>query len=763
MKLSIISLFLLLVLSTTFASGVYVDPQDPRYVDTVKYIDQQDPRLNENEPKVYQDPTDPTQYIPLNQLNGVKSFQGNITFTSSNNSVQIIPNYFTAEIDLKTDNNGFSGDINWSQIQNFPVSCSVGFYVQGVGTTLNCVALPSGSGSDTNKVGVTGNDTTPDFLLSKLQAGNGVTLTLQNPGGDENILISATGSVDTNCSVTGSCSNVLYKNTDINVLDVNATMLTVTATEAFAVLVETASGADRFRVDTSSNLVYTSTIRPLSDGGQDVGQNVARFRDGWFSRDINSRGLNATDINGNTICLGGDCRTVWPSTSGTDTNCAVSGSCPNVVYQNGDANLRKLNVQDLNASINDLNNFPSSFQDQNGAILIVDEDNNRVAFAPLNGQECGPSPPFVLFKWSVVGDPFDNPCVNVSTGSGASSLIGTANQIQVTNGTGKLWAAGNTTLTLAQDINRNSNVKFRTLSVDDLNASVQDLNNWTDVNAGLQAAFVNIPGDTMTGTLNIGNGDFFVQKTPGGSTVFRVANASGVVQTGDLQGTSAGMYIGTRAIRYGQINAQTADFSGDVNVMDVNAANVDASTGDVNGLAFNCKQTDYSNGCLNIAANTPAFMAAGSVAFDFNNSSKALEFRNVSTGETFYQFGFSGASAKGMMHMSPQNNVNPTFAQQPRKEGVWYFYDPGTVLPKYYTDLEGWKTFGSRQDQNLVVDKNIFGQLITTGNLIGVSCNTTCGAWSYGGPWVCVEADSVAGAASTCTDVTVAHNCMCRN
>ena len=66
-------------------------------------------------------------------------------------------------------------------------------------------------------------------------------------------------------------------------------------------------------------------------------------------------------------------------------------------------------------------------------------------------------------------------------------------------------------------------------------------------------------------------------------------------------------------------------------------------------------------------------------------------------------------------------------------------------------------------DGNVIIDKNIYGQLITPGNIVGTSCNTTCGAISYAGPWTCVEADNITGAASTCTDTTVAHNCVCRN
>lgn len=82
-----------------------------------------------------------------------------------------------------------------------------------------------------------------------------------------------------------------------------------------------------------------------------------------------------------------------------------------------------------------------------------------------------------------------------------------------------------------------------------------------------------------------------------------------------------------------------------------------------------------------------------------------------------------------------------------------------------FTDLQGDVDVvgDTNMHGTLTVDQNIFGQLIVAGNLIGVTCNTTCGSVGYAGPWTCVEADNVTGAASTCADITVAHNCLCRN
>jgi len=61
-------------------------------------------------------------------------------------------------------------------------------------------------GNDSNKVKVSSADANADYLFSKLQAGSGITLAIQNPGADENIIISSSGPAgDTNCSNNTSC------------------------------------------------------------------------------------------------------------------------------------------------------------------------------------------------------------------------------------------------------------------------------------------------------------------------------------------------------------------------------------------------------------------------------------------------------------------------------------------------------------------------------------------------------------------------------
>lgn len=174
-KISFAATCLILLLLLPLATAQYVDPKDPRYIDGTRYIDPKDPKVNEIDPPVYTDPSDPILYSPLNQINGVKSLQGNIQLYSSDNSVSIIPDYFNSRINFKT-------------------------------------SISPGGGSDTNKVGVSIADTSPNFLFSKLSAGSNISLVILNPGANESVQINstATGGGDVNSSdITWDSNTVL--------------------------------------------------------------------------------------------------------------------------------------------------------------------------------------------------------------------------------------------------------------------------------------------------------------------------------------------------------------------------------------------------------------------------------------------------------------------------------------------------------------------------------------------------------------------------
>ena len=58
------------------------------------------------------------------------------------------------------------------------------------------IGASGGGGSSDHKVQINAADTTPDYLAPKLVAGAGISLAVQNPGANENILISATGAAE---------------------------------------------------------------------------------------------------------------------------------------------------------------------------------------------------------------------------------------------------------------------------------------------------------------------------------------------------------------------------------------------------------------------------------------------------------------------------------------------------------------------------------------------------------------------------------------
>lgn len=128
-------------------------------------------------------------------------------------------------------------DLSWVKLTNYPTGCGAFLAVQTIGDTLGCISVPSEANIDgnafaainsldlnnslnylkidSNKVKVSENDTNAEYLFTKLQAGNGISLSVQNPGADENILITASGSItDTNCSNNINC--ILTSKFDIN-------------------------------------------------------------------------------------------------------------------------------------------------------------------------------------------------------------------------------------------------------------------------------------------------------------------------------------------------------------------------------------------------------------------------------------------------------------------------------------------------------------------------------------------------------------------
>ena len=76
----------------------------------------------------------------------------------------------------------------------------VRYLAADIGTTV----VAGGGGADSKKVKVTTNDTTEDFLSSKLAAGTGITLTVLSPGGNEDVEIKLANTAVTPGSYTNA-------------------------------------------------------------------------------------------------------------------------------------------------------------------------------------------------------------------------------------------------------------------------------------------------------------------------------------------------------------------------------------------------------------------------------------------------------------------------------------------------------------------------------------------------------------------------------
>lgn len=436
---------------------------------------------------------------------------------------------------------------------------------------------------------------------------------------------------------------------------------------------------------------------------------------------------------------------------------------------------------------------------------------------------------------------------------GNGSILGTANQVNVTNGLSRLFGDSNVVLSLPQNIGTASTPTFAGLTMSPCTTFQMDsspqLRFKVDCATPSVSSTTFLPvtsGITDIGTTTSRWDDFFITDINAtGTNDFKTLCIGGdcktswpvSVSTDTNCSTSAdcnNMYIQKKPLADQNINnfdlnlyngqlvlhagpniatsndnifetwsqsgirTTRLDQNGNV-FIDGNFTCIDANCF-IGGINSTVGRRHFYNGYqytanalagggnLWISANTYAFAVTGTATsglyFDAS-APRGFKFR-IDGGERFI-FGAGSANTDGAIWQIIRNSGTIGMLN-----GAWYFKDIGQKdmnwqpyirrngienhwnaqvylgTPKDLVFDGNWtgdiNAHGDyRFDGNVVVDKNIYGQIITPGNIIGTSCNTTCGAISYAGPWACVEADNITGASSTCTDTTVAHNCVCRN
>lgn len=567
--------------------------------------------------------------------------------------------------------------------------------------------------------------------------------------------------------------------------------------------------------------------------------------------------INAIDVNASSeFCLQGDCITTWPTsggsgttyTSGTPATIEVNNDT-NTISQNFDGNfwirastlfpVPDVNLLDL--SWTKLQNYPTGC----GAFLAVQTIGDTISCISI------PSEANIDANALGVVNALDlNNSLNyIKKGSdGNGSILGTTNQVSVTNGLSRLFGDANVVLSLPQNIDSGASPTFIGMTLSPCSTFQMDtspqLRFKVDCSSSLITATSQIP--TQPGISDIGNSSnryddlWITDINATGTNDFKTICIGGDCKTSwptsvssdtncstsadcnsmyiqknpltdqNINNQDLNIYNGQLVLQAGQNIANTndnifeiwnqngkrtlrTDQNGNM-VLDGNLTFVDANSfvggvGATQGRRVRYNGLDYTGnattggGNLWISANTYAFAVTGTLTsglyFDAS-APRGFKFR-IDGGERFI-FGAGSANTDGAIWQIIRNTGTTGMLN-----GAWYFKDIGQKdmnwqpyirrngienhwnaqvylgTPKDSTNDANWTGDINGNGDWRLNDGNYYGQLISPGNLVGVSCNTTCGAYSYGGPWTCVEATNITGTASTCSDTTVAHNCLCRN
>ena len=382
--------------------------------------------------------------------------------------------------------------------------------------------------------------------------------------------------------------------------------------------------------------------------------------------------------------------------------------------------------------------------------------------------------------------------VNPTT-DGNGSILGTTNQVSVTNGLSRLFGDANVVLSLPQDIGTGSSPTFAGLTMSPCTTFQMDsspqLRFKVDCSAPSVSSTTFLPvsaGITDIGTTSNRWDDLFITDINAtGTSDFKnlLEDGNNVLTEQDANNIYLKLYSTATQTITGAIN-NIVDFNGNIRPLITRTWNLGTSAlrwDTVFSGSFNANP-GTGGASLIIQSNTGAFCVTGTdVCLDYNG----MRFVGLTDANNpYWMWGMTGQAyglgyqkpntavpqfttikPEGQFYVKDFNNTGDSVQMQRYRNKVWEHENAKMTLgtPKDLIIDANWIGDINANGDIKLNDGNYYGQLISPGNIIGTSCNTTCGAYSYGGPWTCVEATNISGATSTCSDTTVAHNCLCRN
>lgn len=645
------------------------------------------------------------------------------------------------------------------------------------------------SGFDSNKVMVSSNDTTAGYLNGKLVAGSNITLTENNDGGNETLTIASTasGGGGTGRTYTSGTPATIQVNNDTNTISQNFDgNFNSRASNLFPI--------------NDANITSMSWTKLDPPFPTNCATN--EYATGVTNTAMDCLNFQSTGLEG-----GGDIDSLTGNVVFQNNNNRLFGTDILYVDVNSDliTPLSSKIIWDSNTVLDGRYKLISSSTDGNGSILgttnqvsvtnglsrLVGGDNNVVLSLPQNIDTLA-TPTFAELTLSLGS----GSCFNINTGAQQRFDVDCSTNI-TTSGTHLPNQPG------TSDIGNSSN-RWDDLFITDINATGTNDFKTLCIGGDCKTSWpVSVSSDTNCSTSGDCN-SMYIQKNPlvdqninnqdlniyDGQLVLHAGNNIALSNNNILEIWNQN---GTRVARFDQNGNMVLD--GNITFIDANS--YIGGTGSTQGRRVRVNALDYTSNATTdgvaiwVNANTYPFAVTATLTsglYYSATSPRGFHWRidglnkiilgagSPNTEGAIWQIlrtanpSGSGTQIEGWTFLKDIGIVDFNAQPYTYRQGVYQHLNSRMYLgtPNDLIIDANWNgdinAKGDYQiDGNMIVDHNIYGQLISPGNLVGVSCNTTCGAYSYGGPWTCVEATNITGATSSCSDTTVAHNCLCRN